>query len=49
MDVFAGDGEHTTTDDAHAASPDASSNPEFCLPMMKIRLPAYVDASRVSA
>ncbi len=48
-EVFAGDGEHTVIDEAQAARPDASSKPEFCLPMMKIRRPAYVGASRVSA
>ena len=49
MLVLAGDGEQTVIDDAHEASPVASSKPLFCLPMMNTRLPAYDEASRVSA
>ena len=48
-DVFAGDGDDTVIFDAHDDRPDASSNPEFCLPMMNSRLPAYDAASRVCA
>ena len=43
-DSFAGDGDARTIRRAHWSSPDASSNPEFCLPMMKTRLSAYVSA-----
>ncbi len=49
MLVFAGDGEQTVIAEAHGARPEASSNPEFCLPMMNTRRPAYEAASRVSA
>ena len=34
---------------AHGSRPVASSKPEFCLPMMKTRRPAYVSAGRTSA
>jgi hypothetical protein len=46
---LAGDGDDRAIRLAHWSRPDASSNPEFCLPMMNSRLPAYVSASRVSA
>ena len=36
-DSLAGLGEATITRLAHDRSPDASSKPEFCLPMMKTR------------
>jgi hypothetical protein len=49
MDVLAGDGEDREIRLAHWSRPVASSKPEFCLPMMNRRLPAYDSASRVSA
>jgi hypothetical protein len=41
-DSFVGDGEARTICRAHGRRPDASSNPEFCLPMMNTRRAAYV-------
>jgi hypothetical protein len=46
---LAGDGEARVIRLAHWRRPDASSKPEFCLPMMNRRLPAYDAASRVAA
>jgi hypothetical protein len=46
---LAGDGDESEMRLAHWSSPDASSKPEFCFPMMNSRLPAYDSASRVSA
>ena len=46
---FAGLGEASTIRRAQDRRPEASSNPEFCLPMMNTRRSAYVSAARVSA
>ena len=48
-DSLAGEGEAMMIRFAQGSMPDASSNPEFCLPMMKIRLSAYSSTGRVSA
>jgi hypothetical protein len=45
-DSDVGDGEASTSWLAHGRRPEASSNPEFCLPMMNTRLPAYDSAGR---
>ena len=43
------DGEASTICFAHCRNPVASSKPEFSLPTMKTRRPAYVSAGRVCA
>ena len=48
-DSFAGEGDAMMIRLAHWSSPEASSKPLFCLPMMNSRLSAYVAAGRVSA
>ena len=48
-DSLAGDGEAITIRFAQGSIPLASSKPEFCLPMMKIRRSEYSSTGLVSA
>ena len=43
-----GDGEDSTIWRAHGSSALASSNPEFCLPRMNTRFPAYASTGLTS-
>ena len=49
IENLACDGETSAMARAQGSSPLASSNPEFCLPRIRTRRPAYVSAGRTSA